>query len=122
MTQPDVIRPSLAVAPPDVARAEEPRFEPIEALFGALEGPLLGYALRLLGEREPAEDVVQEAFMKLHAQFDRVQEPRRWLYRTVHNLALNLRRQSGEVVRLVLVDPAGVWDKGAPRMEVAFSW
>jgi hypothetical protein len=43
---------------------------------------LLSYALRLLGERARAEDVVQEAFMKLHAQFSEVREPRRWLYRT----------------------------------------
>ena len=38
--------------------------------------------------------------MKLHEQFAEVQEPRRWLYRTVHNLALNQRRQAGKVVPL----------------------
>lgn len=38
--------------------------------------------------------------MKLHAQFDEVREPRRWLYRTVHNLALNHRRQSAKIVPL----------------------
>jgi RNA polymerase sigma-70 factor (ECF subfamily) len=73
-------------------------------LFTALEAPLLGYALRLTGGREVAEDVVQEAFMKLHAQFEQVQTPRRWLYRTVHNLALNQRRRSAKLVPL---HPAG---------------
>jgi RNA polymerase sigma factor (sigma-70 family) len=73
----------------------------MESLFSALESPLLSYALRLLGERAAAEDVVQEAFMKLHAQFAEVREPRRWLYRTVHNLALNQRRQAGKVVPLI---------------------
>jgi len=29
-----------------------------------------------------------------------VREPRRWLYRTVHNLALNHRRQAGRIVPL----------------------
>src|ERR1035441_3832737 len=29
-------------------------------------------------------------------------EPRRWLYRTVHNLALNHRRQAGKIVSLNL--------------------
>ena len=72
----------------------------MEELFSALESPLLSYALRLLGERAAAEDVVQEAFMKLHAQFGEVREPRRWLYRTVHNLALNHRRQAGKIVPL----------------------
>jgi RNA polymerase sigma-70 factor (ECF subfamily) len=90
----------MTVACPDAASADPPRFESIEELFSALESPLLSYALRLLGERAPAEDVTQEAFMKLHAQFDEVREPRRWLYRTVHNLALNHRRQTIKIVPL----------------------
>ena len=90
----------MTVASPDAASTEPPRFESIEELFAALESPLLSYALRLLGERAPAEDTVQEAFMRLHTQFKEVQEPRRWLYRTVHNLALNQRRQAGKVVPL----------------------
>jgi len=90
----------MTVACPDAASAETPRFESMGELFSALESPLLSYALRLLGEREAAEDIVQDAFMKLHAQFAEVREPRRWLYRTVHNLALNQRRQASKVVPL----------------------
>src|SRR5688500_16211105 len=90
----------MTVACPDVPSAETPRFESMETLFSALESPLLSYALRLLGERAGAEDVVQEAFMKLHAQFADVREPRRWLYRTVHNLALNQRRHADKIVPL----------------------
>src|SRR6267143_6880905 len=93
----------------EAANADSPRPESIEELFAALESPLLSYALRLLGDRSLAEDMVQEAFMKLHAQFADVREPRRWLYRTVHNLALNHRRQSGKIVSL---DRAG--DSAAP--------
>jgi RNA polymerase sigma-70 factor (ECF subfamily) len=78
--------------PPDQASAEPPGWETIEELFTALESPLLSYAVRLSGDAGAAEDIVQEAFMRLHAQFDEVREPRRWLYRTVHNLALNHRR------------------------------
>jgi RNA polymerase sigma factor (sigma-70 family) len=81
--------------------AVEPgRPESMESLFAALESPLLSYALRLLKERAPAEDVVQDAFMKLHAQFGDVREPRRWLYRTVHNLALNQIRAGKKIVPL----------------------
>src|SRR6266540_3553861 len=90
----------MTVACPDSTRIESPRFESIEELFSALESPLLSYALRLLGERAPAEDTVQEAFMKLHAQFAEVREPRRWLYRTVHNLALNHLRRTNKMVAL----------------------
>jgi len=85
---------------PDEARAEPPGWETIEELFAALESPLLSYALRLVGELSVAEDVVQDAFMKLHAQFEQVREPRRWLYRTVHNQALNLRRRTDKIVPL----------------------
>jgi len=87
---------------PDQASARPPGWETIEELFTALESPLLSYALRLAGEAAAAEDIVQEAFMKLHAQFNEVREPRRWLYRTVHNLALNHRRQAGKIVSLNL--------------------
>ncbi len=72
----------------------------MEELFAALESPLLNYALRLASELGAAEDCVQEAFMKLQAQFKEVREPRRWLYRTVHNLALNHRRRAGKIVAL----------------------
>jgi RNA polymerase sigma-70 factor (ECF subfamily) len=39
--------------------------------------------------------------MRLHSQFDEVREPKRWLYRTVHNLALNQRRDAGKIVPLL---------------------
>ena len=108
----------MAVAQPDEASAESPRFETIEELFAALESALLSYALRLLADRALAEDVVQEAFMRLHAQFRQVREPRRWLYRTVHNLALNHQRQARKIVPL---DPPGNNDSDTFTMEAADS-
>ena len=90
--------PNRAVMRPEETSAEPPGGETIQELFAALETPLLNYAVRLAGARELAEDLVQEAFMKLHAQFEEVREPRRWLYRTIHNLALNHRRDSAKLV------------------------
>ena len=101
----------MAVMRSDQARAESSGGETIQELFTALEAPLLHYALRLTGERGPAEDVVQEAFMKLHAQFEEVREPRRWLYRTVHNLALNHRRDTAKLVALLPSDPSDSSDR-----------
>jgi RNA polymerase sigma factor (sigma-70 family) len=80
--------------------AKTPGSETIEELFEALESPLLCYALRLSHDAAVAEDFVQEAFMKLHAEFGTVREPRRWLYRTVHNLALNHCRDRQKLVSL----------------------
>jgi RNA polymerase sigma-70 factor (ECF subfamily) len=121
----------MAVMRPDQASAEAPRWETIEELFAALEAPLLSYGLRLTGEMGLAEDVVQEAFMKLHSQFKEVREPRRWLYRTVHNLALNQRRAASKIVSLHqfsdnenkcapvpdTADPAPLPDEKIMRME-----
>ena len=90
----------MALMRPDQASAQPSEPETIEELFRALESPLLHYALRLTGQSNVAEDLVQEAFMRLHAQFNEVREPRRWLYRTVHNLALNLRRDAQKIVPL----------------------
>jgi RNA polymerase sigma-70 factor (ECF subfamily) len=90
----------MALMRPDPISAGTARPETLEELFAALESPLLAYALRLMGVRSRAEEIVQEAFMKLHAHFDEVREPRRWIYRTVHNLALNERRSSDKVLSL----------------------
>jgi RNA polymerase sigma factor (sigma-70 family) len=89
----------MAVMPPEEVSGR-PKRETIEELFSALESPLLGYARRLTGDFTVAEDMVQEAFMKLHGQFDDVREPRRWLYRTVHNMSLNHLRNTAKIVHL----------------------
>jgi RNA polymerase sigma-70 factor (ECF subfamily) len=100
----------MAVAQPDETSASSRQRVTIEELFAALESPLLAYARRLVGDPALAEDTVQDAFMKLHAQFEHVRDPRHWLYRTVHNLALNERRQTS---RLVPLRPPAEADAGA---------
>ena len=119
----------MAVMPAEKASADTPGWETIEELFAALESPLLGYALRYTGETGLAEDIVQEAFMKLHAQFEQVQMPRRWLYRTVRNLALNRRRDESKTVPLAapsdnesspaaeVLDPSLLPDEQIVRLE-----
>jgi DNA-directed RNA polymerase specialized sigma24 family protein len=69
----------MAVTLPDEPSAPSPEWETIEQIFAALESPLLSYARRLLGDFSLAEDLVQEAFMKLHAQFQKVLSPQPWL-------------------------------------------
>ena len=77
------------------------RPESIESIYAAQESALLVYAQKLVNQTETAEDIVQEAFLKLHADFDAVRQPKAWLYRTVHNLALNQIRRNRKVVPLV---------------------
>ncbi len=102
----------MAVKTPDEPTSPSPQWETIEQVFAALESPLLAYARRLLGDFSMAEDVVQEAFMKLHEQFENVRQPQPWLYRTVHNLVVDHQRRSN---KLVLVGDSK--DDDAPQDE-----
>ncbi len=90
----------MAAVRSDGERAELRSSESIEELFLALESPLLSYARRLSPNIDMAEDIVQEAFVRLHHQFDHVHTPRSWLYRTVHNLALNRERDATKIAPL----------------------
>ncbi len=69
-----------------------------EALVRRYRGPLLGYCRRLLLSEERAEDALQQALMQawlaLRADTE-VQNAKAWLYRIVHNSALNALRVSG---------------------------
>lgn len=89
-----------SVKTPDEPASTSQRWETIEQVFAALESPLLAYARRLLGDFSAAEDVVQEAFMKLHSQFSEVRQPQPWLYRTVHNLVVNHQRRGNRLLLL----------------------
>ena len=88
----------MAVKTPDDPSTPAPQWETTEQVFTALESPLLAYARRLLGDFSTAEDVVQEAFMKLHTQFETVRQPPPGLYRTVHTLAVDHQRRSSKMV------------------------
>ncbi len=80
------------------ARTSRSPSTPIVELFEQLEGPLLAYAARITNDAELAQDVVQEAFIKLHQSPTAIETPKAWLYRTVHNLAINQsKRRSREV-------------------------
>ena len=69
-----------------------------EALVRRYRGPLLGYCRRLLLSQERAEDALQQALMQawlaLRAGAE-VENAKAWLYRIVHNSALNALRVSG---------------------------
>lgn len=66
----------------------------LEEVFSDEESPLVRYAFGLLGRRELAEEVVQDAFLKLHQHWHEVENPRAWLFRCVRNLALNVLRKN----------------------------
>lgn len=71
----------------------------LEAAIERHQAALLRYATRLLNNESFAQDVVQEAFIRLHATWDEVLERgvplRAWLFRTTHNAAIDtIRKES----------------------------
>jgi len=97
--------------------------ESLADLFGDLESPLLAYAMQLVQQSETAQDLVQEAFIRLHADFEAVRQPRPWLYRTIHNLAANHHRKHRKIVPLAgseAEDGAPIeWPDDAPTPDQA---
>lgn len=83
----------------------------LAALFEAEESGLLRFALALVRRRSIAEELVQEAFLRLHQAWAEVENPRAWLYRSLRNLALNhLRDHPGE---------AELQEENAPPIDAA---
>jgi RNA polymerase sigma factor (sigma-70 family) len=76
----------------------------LRALFEAEESPLLRYAFSLTGRRAIAEELVQDVFLLLHANWDSVENPQAWLYRSVRNRAYNHHRDHR---RELLADGSG---------------
>ncbi len=70
-------------------KQQEPAQTTLMALFESEEGPLLAFAVGLVGRRPVAEELVQDAFLRLHEVWGQVENPRPWLYRSVRNMALN---------------------------------
>ncbi len=66
----------------------------LRQVFDAEESALLRFAYGLTGQREVAEDVVQDSFLRLHKHWNEVDQPRPWLFRCVRNLALNHLRDN----------------------------
>jgi len=68
-----------------------------EALVNAHSARIIGLAWKLVGNRADAEEIAQEAFLKLYRGVSSLRGESRvatWLYRTVTNLAIDhLRRQ-----------------------------
>jgi RNA polymerase sigma-70 factor (ECF subfamily) len=89
-------------------KPEEPAQPTLRALFESEEGGLLAFAIGLVKRRPVAEELVQDAFLRLHEVWGQVENPRGWLYRSVRNMALNhLRDHRLETGLEDAPDPAG---------------
>ncbi|MGQ9661585.1 MAG: RNA polymerase sigma factor [Kiritimatiellia bacterium] len=73
------------------------RLEAFERIVDEYERPLLRYATRLTQDRNAAEDIVQEAFIRLFrswpGEFRLDPDLLNWLYRVTHNCAVDYVRK-----------------------------
>lgn len=86
--------PRLRIMPLPGSKTSDAAKPDLESVFNVEETPLLHYAFGIVGRRELAEEVVQDAFLKLHEHWEEVEIPRAWLFRCVRNLALNVLRKN----------------------------
>ena len=82
-----------------------------EQLVRAYQAPVWRYLRRMLGDRELAEDVTQETFVRVHRRlhtFDGRSRFSTWLFRVAHNAGIDAVRKRDRRGRLTLVAPTHV--------------
>ncbi|MDF2734527.1 MAG: polymerase, sigma-24 subunit, subfamily [Chloroflexota bacterium] len=85
----------------DLAAGQRPA-ELVTAIYDAHQGELFSFALRSSRDREAAEDLVHEAFVRLIVELDAGREPaniRAWLYRVIANLVVSRARRAAVAQR-----------------------
>ncbi len=71
-----------------------------ERIYSSTRDALYSYALRVLRNQEDALDVVQETYVRLWKNIEKVEEGRAssWLFRVCHNLMMDHFRKRREMV------------------------
>src|ERR1051326_3163696 len=77
----------------------------VQSLYQQYGPGLLLYARSLLGSKHAAEDVLQQVFMRMLQQNTIPEQPKPYLFRAVHNTALNLIRAESKQVELADIEP-----------------
>jgi RNA polymerase sigma factor (sigma-70 family) len=104
--QPDVPEPTSADEPSLLERLKADPARAIPDVVRHYERPLLRYARALLGSNAAAQDVVQEAFLRLLGKVRGVQSLSAWLGRVTHNLAVDHLRREARMQKLHLAAAA----------------
>jgi len=85
----------------------------LELLYDRYASAIMGLALRVLGEREPADEVVQETFWRAWTRSETYRAERgtalSWLFGIAHHMAIDLTRKRASrqpTLESVTPDPA----------------
>lgn len=81
----------------ELRRLRSGSLEALETIFLDLQTPVFTVLYRLVRNRELAEDLTQEVFLRLWQSppGEDVRSPRAWIFRVAHNLALDALRRPG---------------------------
>jgi len=93
-------RPVLPAEVLERVRARDERA--LATFFDAYFDRVFGLVLRLLGDREAAEDVTQDVFVKIHRAADRIdpaRDPGPWVTTIAYNTCRDLWRSGGHRMR-----------------------
>lgn len=101
---------------PEPTPAEEARWVRLEQIYRTQHAPMVRLAHLLVGERAVAEELVHDAFLRLHAHLDQADEPAAYLRTTVVNLCRGHGRRSATARRhdLALADRASAAHDAPP--------
>lgn len=116
-----------ASEPTDPAASADGDVASIPALYASLRTPLMTALIASTHDQPMAEDLVQEAFIRLVHQARSGRMPRRpgaWLYRVANNLAISQARKASALRRLQprLVGPIGDDDSSPERRVLDREW
>jgi RNA polymerase sigma-70 factor (ECF subfamily) len=84
-----------------VRRAQAGDGEAFTQLFHQLHQPVLNYIYRTVGDRQAAEDITQDAFIRAHERVSQLGPPwdfKSWVFRIASNLAIDYLRQGKRFV------------------------
>jgi RNA polymerase sigma-70 factor (ECF subfamily) len=99
------------------AMGETTSRDPVLDALGRYEGPLLRYAVRLLGDTETARDVVQDCFLRLCQQGALDGHVQEWLFTVCRRRAIDHLRRNGRMRRLDDREPAVEMDDAVARRD-----
>ena len=84
-----------------------------DAIVERYQGRLLNFVYRIVSDRERAEDLVQEVFIRVHrhlARFDRSKKFSTWIYTIASNLAKNELRNRARNPLVLFTSITQGWD------------
>jgi len=99
--------------------------EALRQLYQATSAKLFGVALRILSDREDAQDVLQEVYLTVWRRADRFDEARAsvmtWVSAIARNRAIDRLRARGPLARAEPVEGLEIADEGALGAEALLS-